>query len=232
LPKSARPSKSNKFFASQNGLVFRPVFLFARITSKDGAPKKRFPGLLFTDLQLSAIMKPIKAKHIVWSFHAKRSRRAARFGSGTAISVKDRRRVRRQIFFNERRRRKGFFPAYRARGWRAALLSNHFLDMVRCAVDAAKEADMEMCCNDEYPYHSGEGGGEVLSNRITARISCTPTALKAARLFGAAAVLGRRFIRQSVSRKGRRGGLGHTHRSDRRHRHHLSARYLPGAAPV
>lgn len=71
--------------------------------------------------------------------------------------------VRRQIFSMKEGGAKGFFLHPR-QGMALPYMSNHFLDMVRCAVDAAKEADMEMWLYDEYPYPSGVGGGEVLSN--------------------------------------------------------------------
>ena len=71
--------------------------------------------------------------------------------------------VRRQILSMKEGGAKGFFLHPR-QGLKLPYMTNHFLDMVKCAVLTAKEAGMEMWLYDEYPYPSGVSGGEILEN--------------------------------------------------------------------
>lgn len=71
--------------------------------------------------------------------------------------------VRRQIAAMKDGGAKGFFLHPR-QGLKLPYMSNHFLDTVKSAVEAAKDLDMEMWLYDEYPYPSGVSGGEVLDN--------------------------------------------------------------------
>ncbi|MGI5900572.1 MAG: glycosyl hydrolase [Christensenellales bacterium] len=69
--------------------------------------------------------------------------------------------VRRQIFAMRDGGVKGFFLHPR-QGMDLPYMSDRFIEMVGVAVEAAKEAGMEMWLYDEYPYPSGVGGGELL----------------------------------------------------------------------